>query len=170
MKYNRTPCATSLPYSTSSGSNSSTTSGEIHGTESESVLITSDYINRSIYKAKLYSSIYERRKLKEQQQQQQETDATAIVREVQGLLSFQAPPIGMPDFYRYREKVQLFIREITRAYGERKIEQSRYEEFLKRYDGALLHSYEDEFHILHCRIPCKRCSDMVNVYLHSIYS
>ena len=65
MKYSRTPISTTLPYSTSTSS-SSNNSGENYGTESSDfALITSDYVNRSIHKAKLYNSIYQRRKRKE---------------------------------------------------------------------------------------------------------
>ena len=93
-----------------------------------------------------------------------------MVRDMQGMLRFQIPPSGMPDFCRYREKVMLFMREISKAYGERTIAQTKYDEYCGRYNIGLLQSYEDEFHIMHCRIPCKRCSDMENGYLHAIYS
>ena len=177
VKYSQPPLANILPYSSSSNSSGSNSAhstdnnnslpGRSYGSQNEvdnlNSTLTLKYLNEGIRKA---------HEFKKQQQQRYQTNSAAAIQGIQqtqqGRTYYQTRA-NIPEFARYREKVMLFMREISRAFAGRTIIERRYEEFSQRYKAALLQSYEDELHITHCRVPCARCSSMTKNYVAAIY-
>ena len=120
--------------------------------------ITQELVKESITKAQLFT-LRDRRLLKE--------NALTDLPPVFPLLSI--PPRGMIEFGRYREKVMLFMREVSREYSKRTILKEVYEKYFEEYKTGLLQSYEDELHVWQCSELCTRCADMENNYLTAIY-
>ena len=153
-----------MPYSASSSGSSNNGCNSLPGRSYASTNenfnqtggVTTNYVTEAIRNAHAYKL-----------QRQQHNPAVTIQR-IQAR-TFIQPHIATPNFSCYREKVIVFTCEITKAHAERTINRGRYEEYKQRYSAALLQSYEDEFHLKHCRVPCARCVEMAKNYVSAIY-